>query len=110
MINNVYTCILKDGKNRIVLQPFIAYDDFAALQTVKNAIRENENIRTIALQERISMHKLCEIDDEVDSFVVHPHDLEVYIGDNEYFKRYSQVVFADEARQKSNEMEASNNG
>lgn len=109
MIDNVYTCLLKDGKSRTVLQPFIAHDDNAALQTVKNAIREDDSIRAIAMQERISLHKLCEIVAEEDDFLVQPHDLEEYIGDNEYFRRYAQTVFSDEARQKANEMEATGN-
>lgn len=106
MIDNVYTCLLKDGKSRTVLQPFIAHDDNAALQTVKNAIREDDSIRAIAMQERISLHKLCEIVAVEDEFLVQPYGFEVYIGDNELFRRYAQTVYADEARQKANEMEA----
>lgn len=106
MTDKVYTCLLKDGKNRTVLQPFIAHDDNYALQTVKNAIREDDSIRAIAMQERISLHKLCEIVAEEDDFFVQPYDLEEYIGDNEFFRRYAQMVYADEARQRANEMEA----
>lgn len=106
MNDRVYICLLKDGESRTVLQPFIAYDDNTALQTVKNAIREDESIRAIAMQERISLHTLCDIIAEEDDFFVQPHDLEEYIGDNEYFRRYAQSVLADEARQKANELEA----
>lgn len=105
MIENVYTCILKDGKRRIILQPFIAYDDNSALTTVRNAIREDEGIRAIAMQERISLHKLCEIVADDDKFIVQSHDVEENIGDNKYFRRFAQLVYGELAVQRANEME-----
>ncbi len=107
MSEHVYTCILKDGNKRIILQPFIAYDDNAAFNTIKNAIRDDKGIRAIAMQERISLHKLCDIEQEqTDHFTVMPYDIEVYVGDNVYFRTYAQMVYADEARQEANEAEA----
>lgn len=106
MIDNVYTCLLRDGKIRTVLQPFIAYDDDSAIRTVKNAIREDANIRAIAMQERISLHKVCEIINSEDEITVESQGMLTFVADNEYFRRYAQSVYADEARQKANEAEA----
>lgn len=106
MIHNVYTCILKDGKCRIVLQPFISHDDNEAARTVREAIREDENIRAIAMQERISLHKICEIVSEGDFFKVQPCNIEETIANKQYFRRFAQVVFGELAVQKANEDEA----
>lgn len=106
MIDNVYICLLQDGKNRIVLQPFIELNDNAALQTVKNAIREDGCIRAVAMQERVSLHKVCEIVSNENEIIVESLGMLTLVGDNEYFNRYAKTVYADEARQKANEAEA----
>lgn len=106
MIDNVYTCLLRDGNRRTVLQPFIAYDDDSAIRTVKNAIREDANIRAIAMQERISLHKVCEIITSEDEITVESLGMLTFVADNEHFRRYAQTVYADEARQRANEAEA----
>lgn len=108
-IESVYTCLLKDGKNKIVLQPFIAFDDDSALRTVRNAIREDDNIRAIAMQERISLHKVCEIVCQDGYFHVQTCDMEEYLADNQYFRKFAQDVYGEQAVQKANEMEATDN-
>lgn len=106
MNENVYTCILKDGTSRTVLQPFIAYDDNAAARTVREAIRADESIRAIAMQERISLHKVCQIVSEGGFFDVKPCNIEECVANKQYFRRFAQVVFAEMALQKANEDEA----
>lgn len=106
---NIYTCILRSGERRDILQPFIAYDDDCACKTVENAIREDENIRAIALQERISLHKVCVINQIGYNFFVNPENVDEAIADIKHFRRFAQVVIGEQAVQKANELEATDN-
>lgn len=104
----IYTCSFKDGDKEMIAQPFITTSDENAIITVKNAIRAEKTILSMALAERIKLFWICDINP--DDFTVNNIDNSMHeIVNESYFRKYAQCVYADEARQKANEMEATNN-
>lgn len=103
----IYSAFLIDGEEEHMLQPYISTDDDSAVNTVKYAIREDKTILSLAMAERINLKWICDVNPDNGS-VINESSLMYQIYSPSYFRKYAQTVYADEARQKANEMEATN--
>ncbi len=101
----IYAAFLTDGDKEIMLQPFVCSDDETAADTVKNAIREDESVLSLAMAERIKLKWICDVCPD-DGMVNNGISCMSTVFDEIYFRKHAQTVYSDNMKRKANEMEA----
>lgn len=101
----IYSATLKDCDKEMIVQPFISTDDDSAVQTVRNAIREDKNILAMALAERVKLYWICDINTD-DFSVVNDSNSMFSLFSESYFRKYAQLVYAENQKMEANAAEA----